>query len=44
MNDEFIRLFGSRPVEPMSRDEDPRFWAEVADWERMRAEFYQDVQ
>jgi len=38
--DYFERVFGSRPTEPYLTSEDPEKWAEIAEWEFKRAEFY----
>ena len=38
--DYFERVFGCRPTEPYLTSEDPEQWAEIAEWERKRAEFY----
>jgi hypothetical protein len=36
----FERLFNERPAEPFSSSEDPESWAEIAEWERKRAEYF----
>ena len=39
----YERIFGSRPVEPYAFSDDPTMWAEIAEWERRRAEFFSYV-
>jgi hypothetical protein len=41
--DYYVRLFGDRPVEPYTDNEDPSAWAKIAEWERVRAEFFSYV-
>ena len=36
----FLRTAGERPTEPYSDDRDPSAWADVAGWERTRADFW----
>lgn len=38
--DYFERLFNERPVEPYNTSEGAEAWAEIAEWERKRAEFF----
>lgn len=38
--DIFERYHGPRPVEPYCSNEDPESWAEIAEWEWKRAEFF----
>lgn len=38
----FERLFNERPVEPYNTSKDAEAWAEIAEWERKRAESLED--
>lgn len=40
MSDKFRYLTEDRPVEPFVSNEDAEDWADIADWEESRAEFY----
>jgi hypothetical protein len=39
--EEFESTFGPRPTMPDRTDVDPHVWYQIAEWERMRANFFQ---
>jgi hypothetical protein len=36
----FLRVYKDRPSEPFNEDEQAPQWAEIAKWERVRANFF----